>query len=75
MVINTGHDKIKSVNESIDDGEIEKNDEYKYLGWWFNEKNSAERQVKELESKLDYLVREIQIAGSWNRVGQADAQI
>ena len=75
MVINTGHDKLKSVNESINDGEIEKTDEYKYLGWWFNEKNSADRQVTELESKLDYMVREIQISGSWNRVGQADAQI
>ena len=63
------------MNESINDGEIEKNDEYKYLGWWFNEKNSADRQVTELESKLDYMVREIQISGSWNRVGQADAQI
>ena len=64
-----------SVNESINAGEIEKNDEYEYLAWWFNEKNSGERQVTELESKLDYMVRGIQIAGSWNRVGQADAQI
>ena len=41
MVINTGHDKLKSVNESINDGEIEKTDEYKYLGWWFNEKKQC----------------------------------
>ena len=74
-MINTGREKMNVVNERVNDGEIERTNEYKYLGWWFNEKNNADRQMEELESKLDYMVREVQSAGSWNKVGTCDAQI
>ena len=74
-MINTGREKMNVVNERVNDGEIERTNEYKYLGWWFNEKNNADRQMEELESKLDYMVREVLSTGSWNKVGTCDAQI
>ena len=44
-MIKTGRDKM---NECVKDWEIERTNEYKYLGWWFNEKNNADRQMEEL---------------------------
>ena len=75
MMINTGRDKTKEVNECVNDGVVDRAREYKYLGWWFNEKNNADRQMDELESKVDYMIREIQVAGHRRRVGTCDAEI
>ena len=69
MMINTGRVKMNVVNELVKGGEIERTNEYKYVGWWFNEKNNADRQTEELESKLDYMVKEVQSAGSWTKWG------
>ena len=46
-MINTGREKMNVVNERVNDGEIERTNEYKYLGWWFNEKNNADGRVGE----------------------------
>ena len=68
MMINTGRDKTKEVYECENDGVVDRTREYKYLGWWFSEKNNADRQMDELESKVDYMIREIQVAGYRRRV-------
>ncbi len=75
MVVNSGKEKLQIIQESIKEGMIERTTEYKYLGWWFNEENSAKTQLIELESKLDYMIREIKISGSKQRVGGQDARV
>ena len=63
------------MDERVKDGEIERTNDYKYLAWWFNKKSNADRQIEKLESKLDYMIREIQSVGSWNKVGTCDELI
>ena len=75
MVIKSGKDKEEKVNERIKDGEIEKTDEYKYLGNWINERNNVKRQIKEKKSKLEYMISEVKRAGNKELVGNNDARV
>ena len=40
MIINSGREKLKNIQEQIKEGEIERTEEYKYLGTWFTESNN-----------------------------------
>ncbi len=75
MMVNSGKDQYREISGTIQDGAIERTKEYKYLGWWFNEENNASRQLQELDGKVDYMIREIKIAGNKHRVGMKDADV
>ena len=59
----------------IKEGEIDRTKKYKYLGWWFNEENNASKQLNELESKIDYMAKEIKCTGHKMKVGLHDGRI
>ena len=63
-------DKIKEIKESVKEGIIERTDEYKYLGWWFNEANNIRRQLHKIKSRSGYMGREIK--NNARRVGRHD---
>lgn len=75
MIINSGRGEGHKIYQSIKEGEIERTNEYKYLGWWFNQENTAQRQLKEIESKIDYMVKEIKSTGGKKKVGKHDGRI
>ena len=50
-VIKSGERKFEEVKESLKEGNIERTDEYKYLGWWFSKANNIRRQLHEIKSR------------------------
>ena len=75
MLIKSGKDKEEKVDEIIQYGEIEKTEEYKYLGNWINERNNVMRQIEERKSKLEYMISEVKHAGNKELVGNNDARV
>ena len=75
MVIKKGIDKKQDVQASINEGVIEETREYKYLGMWFTEDNYMYKHIKEVDCRIEYMVREIKNAGHANVVGAGEAVV
>ena len=63
MGIKSGKGKIVEIKRISEREIIERTDEYKYLGWWFNEANNIRKQLHEIKTRIGYMVREIKIMG------------
>ena len=75
MVIKKGKDKKQEVQASINEGVVEETREYKYLGMWFTEDNNMYKHIKEVDCRIEYMVREIKNAGHANVVGAREAGV
>ena len=75
MVIKSGQGEIEEIDELVKEGNIERIDEYKYLGWWFSEANNIRRQRNNIKSRRGYMVRDIKKMEDKIRVGRHNGRI
>ena len=52
MIIKTGRDKEEELDITVENGQITRTDEYKYLGNWLTETGTVERQLQEINGKI-----------------------
>ena len=69
MVVNTGREKVKEIDTSVNKGRIGRTHEYKLLGFWINEKGNCELQIEKNEKKVLGKTSAIKTFVSSNSVG------
>ena len=52
MVINTGREKEDVIQEKLKKGEVQKINEYRYLGLWFNDKGNLITHIEKLKDTV-----------------------
>ena len=74
---------IKSRKQQKEEGKIEINvhqgqiqyiEQYKYLGFWLNEKGSLEIQLNKIKTKVPGMIEELKRMASFHKIGKFDLQ-
>ena len=69
MVMATGREEEETIKEEVEEGFVEKTEEYEYLGFWINEKGNCETHIEKKGKKIMGEVNGIKTLGSKENVG------
>ena len=65
----TGREEEETIKEEVEEGFVEKTEEYEYLGFWINEKGNCETHIGKKGKKIMGEVNVIKTLGSKENVG------
>ena len=74
MVMRTSRAKEEEINICMKGGMIQKCIEYNYLGNWINSKGNLDKQLDEMEKKLQTYVRDCNVIAAKEKVGEMELQ-
>ena len=60
----------KNIKLEVKCGEIQRTNEYKYLGEWYNENGNHSTSIKKKKEKINYYIKQIKIYGNEHVVGK-----
>ena len=75
-VLEIGTKKCDSeITSQVEAGKIQKVEEYKYLGQWYNKKGNHEIHIRKVKEKINFFVTEVKRFGSTYQVGRMAIEI
>ena len=69
MVVNTGRETISEIDILVEEGKVERTEQYKLVGFWLNEKGNCELQITKNVNKVEGKTSAIKTLASYNTVG------
>ena len=75
MIIKTGTEKEKEINETVKAGRIQRTDKCKYLGMTISTDGQLTEHIKELNSRCDIIHREISGTEAKTQVGKDKVRV
>ena len=75
MIVKTGTEKEKEINETVKAGRILRTDKCKYLGMTISTDGQLTEHIKELTSRCDTINQEISAIGAKTQVGKEEVRV